>query len=204
VRGLKRLLPFFSYAFHPLFISLYALLYWLLLDFNFLNQREKYLLLIQVSIITIFIPVCFFFMLRSLGRIDSMMARELKERKIPLMIQAILIYLLIRQSVTVNNLPELYFFFFAVLISTLAALVFLFFEVKVSLHMMGMAGLIFFVVGLGFHNKINLVNTAAFLFVITGFVASSRLYMAAHNLRELAYGFFAGMIPQMALWFLWV
>jgi hypothetical protein len=80
----------------------------------------------------------------------------------------------------------------------------LFARVKSSLHMAGMGGLVFFIIGLSFHNAINLVNTVAFLFVMTGFVAASRLQMKAHDNIELVIGFFIGMIPQLLLWVLWL
>ena len=204
MKGLKRILPFFSYVFHPLFIPFYAVVYAVLLRQHYLLPAEVYLLLIQVGIITVLIPISIFFLLRSLGRIDSVMVNDLRQRKVPLAVQGLLIYLLVRQSITLERMPELYFFFLATMLSIAIALIMVFFGKRISLHMMGMAGLIFFVVGIAFHNRINLADTAAFLFVATGFVASSRLYMRAHDYLELALGFFAGMLPQMTLWYFWV
>ncbi len=204
MNGLKRILPFFSYAFHPLFIPLIAVVYAILLDYHFLLPQEKYLLLIQVAIIMVLIPVCFYFLLRSMGRIDSVMAEEVSQRKAPLVAHIVLIYILLRQSITLERLPEIYFFFLGVMFSAMIALLATFRRWRISLHMMGMAGLIFFVIGISFHNRINLADTIAFLFVMTGFVASSRLYMKAHDYLELAIGFFAGMLPQIALWYYWV
>ncbi len=202
--GLKRILPVFSYLFHPLLIPLFAVLYALILDQHFLLPSEKYLLLIQVCIILVLIPICFYFLLRTLGRIDSVMVEDVGQRRAPLVVHVILIYILLRQSVTLERMPELYFFFLGVMFSTMTALLAAFRNWRISLHMMGMAGLIFFVVGISFHNRVNLADTIAFLFVVTGFVASSRLYMKAHDYLELALGFFAGMLPQVALWYYWV
>ena len=202
--GIKRILPIFSYIFHPLFVPLYAVVYAILLDQHFLLPAEKYLLLIQVGIITVLIPICFYFLLRSLGRIDSVMAEDVKQRKAPLLVHIILIYLLLRQSITLERMPELYFFFLGAMFSAMTALLAAFRMWRISLHMMAMAGLIFFVIGIAFHNRLHLADTIAFLFVSTGFVASSRLYMKAHDYLELVLGFFAGMLPQIALWYFWV
>ena len=201
---MKKILPFFSYLFHPLFIPALAVIFFFYLDLNFLVAAEKYLILIQVVIITILIPISFFFLLRSMKKIDTMMAHDLKQRKAPLLMHAILICILIRQSITFEMIPELYYFFLAIMISTLWALIFVLFKVKISLHMMGMAGFLFFVIGLGLHNATNISNVLAFWLVMTGFTASSRLAMHAHNVKELGLGFLAGMAPQIILWYFWL
>ncbi|HEY0091062.1 MAG TPA: hypothetical protein VGB43_01130 [Flavobacterium sp.] len=201
---MKKILPVFSYLFHPLFIPVLALIYFFILDVNILVPAEKYLLLIQVVIVTILIPISFYFLLRSLGKIDSAMAHETRERKAPLLMHALLVYLLLRQSVTFDMVPELYYFFLGVLLSTMAALVLLFFELKVSLHMMGMGGFLFFVIGIGIHNGHNIGNLAAFWLVMAGLTASSRLVLKAHSFRELMFGFFFGILPQVALWHFWL
>jgi hypothetical protein len=201
---LKKILPVFSYLFHPLFIPVLALIYFFILDVNILIPAEKYLLLIQVVIITVLIPISFYFLLRSLGRIDSVMAHDTRERKAPLFMHSLLIYLLLRQSVTFDMVPELYYFFLGVLVSTIAALAFVFFKIKVSLHMMGMGGFLFFVIGLGLHNHLNIANLAAFWLIVSGLTASSRLVLGAHTFRELVYGFFIGLLPQAALWHFWL
>jgi len=201
---LKKILPLFSYFFHPLFIPVLTLVYFFILDENILVPAEKYLLLIQVVIVTILIPISFYFLLRSLGKIDSVMAHETRERKAPLILHAILIYLLLRQSTAFDMIPELYYFFLGVLLSTIAALVLVFLKTKVSLHMMGMGGFLFFIIGLGIHNRLNVVNLAAFWMLITGLTGSSRLAMGAHDTKELMFGFFFGLLPQVALWYFWL
>jgi hypothetical protein len=201
---LKKILPFFSYLFHPLFIPLYAVLYYFLLDESYMVPAEKYLIVIQVIIITILIPISFFFLLRSLGKIDSVMVHDLGQRRAPLIMQAVLIYLLSQQSITLERIPELYFFFLSALITTVLALVCLLAKTKSSLHLSGMGGLLFFVIGLSLHSHVNILSTIAFLVLVTGFVASSRLYMKAHNYKELVIGFVSGMLPQMLLWFFWL
>ena len=201
---MKKILPFFSYLLHPLFIPVLSTLYFFLLDENFLVPAEKYLILIQVVIITILIPISFYFLLRSLGKINSVMAKEINERKAPLFLQMVLLYLLIRNNIVFDSVPELYYFFLCAMMSLFAALVFVFLKVKVSLHMMGMGGFLFFIIGLGIHNETNFTYTIAAWFVITGFVATSRLEMGAHNLKELGVGFLTGMLPQMAMWYFWL
>ena len=199
---MKRVLSVFSYVFHPLFIPLFALLFYLYAADNYLVPAEKLLMIIQVVIITVLIPIAFFFLLRSMGKIESVMAKKLKERQAPLIMQAILIIVIVRQGFMAERLPDLHFFFLAVLLSTILALVFLLCKMQISLHMMGMGGLLFFVIMLSYIQHLNLLTSIAFLFLMTGFVASSRLKMGAHSETELIIGFLCGVIPQVLLPFI--
>ncbi|RZJ35677.1 MAG: hypothetical protein EOO51_04895 [Flavobacterium sp.] len=201
---MKKILPFFSYIFHPLLIPLFACFYYFTYDDSFLASGQKFLVLAQFAIITFLIPVAIYFLLRSIGKIDSVMVEKVSQRKLPLALQAALVYILAHNTVTLEALPELYFFLLSVILSIIISFAFLFLEIKVSLHQMGTAGLLFFLVGLSIHNQVNIINTIAFWLVANGFTATSRLYMKAHTPREIAAGFLAGMLPQVVLWYFWL
>lgn len=132
------------------------------------------------------------------------MLSDVNQRKIPLLLQAALTGVLIWKSITVDRFPELHYYFFAGLITTLIAFVLLFFKIKSSIHMLGMGALTFFVIGLSMHNQINITYTIASLFLFTGLIATSRLYMKAHSLTELVIGYAIGVIPQLLLWRMWL
>ena len=200
----KKIFPFFSYLFHPVFIPIYATLFYLFSNHSYFLNKEKYLVLLEVTTITFIIPVLFFFLLRLTGKINSIMAAELSERKLPLVIQCFLIILLVRKSITLERYPELHFFFLGALMSTLIALILLFFNKKVSLHMMALSALTLFVFGLSIHNHNQNTLLIVFLVLMNGFVASSRLIMKAHTPKELIIGVFLGSIPQIFLLFLWL
>lgn len=201
---MKKILPLFSYLFHPIFIPLFGTTFYLFNTPNYFEFNQKYLILIQVLLITIFIPISFYYLLRTLGKVDSVMVSELSQRKIPLIIQAVLIVTLIQKSITIDRIPELFFFYFGGIISTLLTLIFLFGNVKASIHMIGISSLTAFVIGLSLHNQINFMYYIAFLFLMNGVIASSRLEMKAHTNIELGIGFFVGFIPQITLDFFWL
>jgi hypothetical protein len=150
------------------------------------------------------IPLLFFLLLRATGKISSIMAPLVSERKIPLLIQCFLIILLVRKSITVDRYPELHFFLLGALFSTLIALLLLFVKTKASLHMIGMSALTVFVFGLSLHYQTQNIFAIIFLTVMNGFVASSRLVMKAHTFKELLFGILLGSIPQMLLLYLWL
>jgi len=201
---LKKILPFFSYLFHPIFIPVYAALIYFFLNDSYFTNPEIYFAVFQIVIITILLPVLFFFVLHTAGKVDSVMVPEIEQRKIPLVIQCFLLILLVRKSITLDHFPELYFFFLGGLLSTVLALVLLFFGTKASLHLMTISALTIFVIGLSIHNQTQNINFIAFLALMNGFVASSRLEMKAHTLKELVIGFLLGAFPQLLLMRYWL
>ena len=201
---MKKVLPLFSYVFHPIFIPVYATLFYLFSNNSYFLNQEKYFILLQVLIITVVIPILFFFLLRATGKIGSIMAPLISERKIPLLIQCFLIILLVRQSITVERYPELHFFLLGALFSALFALLLLFVKTKASLHMIGISALTVFVFGLSVHYQSQNIFAITLLTITNGFVASSRLVMKAHTSTELIIGVLLGSIPQMLLLYLWL
>jgi len=201
---LKKILPLFSYLFHPIFIPVYAALYYFFFNDSYYTTPEKYFAVFQIVIITILLPTLFFFLLRTGGQVDSIMISEISQRKIPLVIQCFLTILLVRKSITLGHFPEFHFFFLGGLLSTVLALILLFFRVKASLHMVAISAFTLFVIGLSIHNQTRNINCIAFLVLMNGFVASSRLEMKAHTLKELVIGFLLGIIPQLLLLRFWL
>src|SRR5690606_7695778 len=121
-----------------------------------------------------------------------------------LLVQAILIYILLSNSLNIDQVFELYFFFLGALASTLAALLLSLSKIRASLHMIGISALTVFVIGLSLHNHINAINTIAFLVLLNGVIAASRLKMKAHTVDELIIGFLSGAGPQFVLWYFWL
>lgn len=200
---MKKIIISFSYIFHPIFVSVFgALLYFntIATEFNILQQ---FLILIQIAIITIFIPITFFYILKTMGKIDSVMVSQIKERKIPLIGQAILLFVLFSKSISFQTLPQLHFFFIGGMISAIIAFVLLFFKIKTSLHLLGTSSLLVFEIGLSSYNQSNNLLLIASLLLLNGIVASSRLEMKAHTNSELIIGFLVGLFPQIFVWKFW-
>ncbi len=145
----------------------------------------------------------FFYLLRTFGKVDTIMLSDVSQRKIPLLLQISLTAVLIQKSVTIDRFPELYFFFLAGIISTTIAFFLIFAKIKASIHMIAMSALTFFTIGMSIHYQLNIMYTIASLFLVSGLVASSRLYMKAHTIKELIIGYLTGMIPQIVLFYFW-
>ena len=183
---------------------MYATIYYLILNYSNFGSQEKYFVLSQILIITILLPILFFFLLRYSGRIGSIMLPVISERKLPLLIQCFLLILLVRNSITVERYTALHFFLLGALFSTLIAMLLLFVKTKASLHMIGISALTLFSFALTIHYQTQNVGLIIFLILMNGFVASSRLVMKAHTSKELIIGILLGSIPQILLLFLWL
>jgi hypothetical protein len=204
VKTLKKIIPFFSYVFHPIFIPVYAALFYFFWNDSYFTNPEKYFAIFQIVIITLLLPILFFFLLRTAGQVDSIMISKISQRKIPLVIQSFLTILLVRKSITLDHYPEFHFFFLGGLLSTVLALALLFLSTKASLHAIAISAFTVFVIGLSIHSQTRNINLIAFLVLMNGFVASSRLEMKAHTPKELVIGFLLGIIPQLLLLRFWL
>ncbi|MBF4492170.1 hypothetical protein IRZ83_07710 [Flavobacterium sp. JLP] len=132
------------------------------------------------------------------------MVPETSQRKIPLILQCFLYILLVKRSIIISRYPELHFFFLGALFSTILALICSLFKIKASLHMLAISSFAIFVIGLNVHLQMKNPYWPAFLILMTGVVASSRLEMNAHTAKEIMLGLLIGVLPQVLFLYLWL
>ena len=120
------------------------------------------------------------------------------------MVQTLLLLIVIKMIFNSYQTPEMYYFFVGILFSTIAALLLVILNFKVSLHQMGIAGVTMFIIALSVHFNINYLLEIACLFIVNGWVASSRLQTNSHTIPELLVGFFIGFFPQLIMLNYWL
>lgn len=201
---LKKILPVFSYIFHPIFVSLYGTLFFFLIANSFFYNSQIIVTLVQVTILTLLLPLSMYFLFRSLGVVSSFTEASISERKMPIAVQAILLFILIKFSVSKDTVAELYFFFLGGFLSSVIVLASVILKFKASLHMIGISALTCFIFGLCMYYQLLFINLVAFCIVSIGLVASSRLYMKAHTYPELIAGIIIGAGPQLFLYQYWL
>jgi hypothetical protein len=201
---LKKILPIFSYIFHPLFTPIQACFFFFL--FHIADYKIEHIswFFLQITVITILTPMALYYLLRFTGKVDSIMIANMEQRKIPLIFQSFLFILLLRKTISLEHFPELHFFFLGALFSTLFAVALLYAKIKASLHMLAISALTVFVFGLNIHLQMGNIYIIPFLLLMNGFVASSRLVMQAHTPKELFIGMLLGSLPQLFFLFLWL
>ena len=201
---MKYFLRFAAYLFHPLLMPLIGVILYYYITPRFNDEDLIKSTVFAIAIITLLIPIITFFLLKNLGVVRSIQLPEVRERKIPLMIQCLLLLIIVKLIFDPYESPELYFFFIAILFSTLAALLLGLVHFKASLHQMGVSGLTMFIIALSIYYQVNVLLGIGFFFFANGWVASSRLHSKSHTYSELAVGFFVGVMPQIIVLNFWL
>lgn len=160
--------------------------------------------LFSLTLLTIFLPILLYFVLKTLQKVNTVNLTTSKERIIPLFLNCIIIFFIVQRVLPSNEIIELYFFFIGILLSTLSCLMLALLNFKASIHMIGSAGILLFFIALSIHFNISINGTIAFLFIVLGAIATSRLHLNAHTNIELIIGFFIGLIPQLILVNYWL
>lgn len=186
-----------SLLFHPLFIPIAGTLAYFIITPKYSPLELQSGNVLPIFILTVIIPIISYLILRNIGLVSSIYMPNLRERKYPLYINILLLFLILYKVIPNNYTAELYYFFVGLIAASMAALLLLFFNLKCSLHLMGMGSLLMFLIGLSIHFEINIIIALSILTLLTGLVASSRLYLEAHSRSELFIGFCIGMITQL-------
>lgn len=201
---MDRILRSISFIFHPLIMPLLGVLFYFSKSPRFIPKEVMHAKIISIAILTIILPILVFFLLRTLGKVESIYLKTTNERIYPLALNCGIILIVIMRILSQSQIIELYFFFVGILISTMACLFLAIMKFKASIHMISVSGLFMFFIALSIHFNINIVGTLALMSIITGAVATSRLHIKAHNNKELIMGVFVGLIPQLILVNYWL
>jgi len=160
--------------------------------------------LISVTILTVILPVITFVLLKILGRAKSIHLKSTNERILPLLINIIFSYLVVKHIFTKADYLALYFFFISIIASTILCLIMAIAKIKASIHMLSISGVFMFFIGLSMHYSINITLSIAIVAFVMGAVATSRLHLKAHTNQELVIGCLIGIIPQLVLYKIWL
>ncbi len=193
-----------SYFFHPIFVPLAGTVSYFLITPKYTTLEMRSGNILPVFILTIIIPILSFFILKNLGIVGSVFLQKTEERKYPLMISLILLFMILLKVIPDNYNVELYFFFLGLIAASSTCLLLLYIPFKTSLHMMGMGSILMYLFALSFHFERNIVLAISFMFFASGLVASSRLYLKAHTRTELLIGFLVGAVSQLLTLKFWL
>ncbi|HDZ15232.1 hypothetical protein LCGC14_0928650 [marine sediment metagenome] len=193
-----------SYLFHPLFIPLAGTVAYFTVTPKYSPATLQTHIFLPVLILTVIIPVIAFFILKNIGIVSSALTPSMEERKYPLYIHIILLLIVVYKVIPGQYTFELHYYFIGLIASALTTLLLLFLRVKASMHVMGLGSLFMFLVCLSIHFEINITLAVSVLTLITGLVATSRLYLRAHSKVEVFVGFLVGLLSQLMLVKFWL
>lgn len=194
-----RILKSISVLFHPLIMPLLGVIFYFYKAPRYINEDVVQAKVVSLFILTVLLPILLFFLLRTLGKVNSIYLKTTNERILPLVLNVIITLLILLRVLPSNEFIALYYFFVGILMSTIICLVLAFIKFKASIHMISISGIFMFFIALSFHFNINLNGTIALVSILIGAIATSRLHLNAHTYKELIMGFFVGLIPQLIL-----
>jgi len=197
---MKKLADTISYVFHPVFMLTYLITYFLFTDnyFSFFMSPVKKLFLIgAVLVFSVILPFLNMVLLRKLGYIKSMQAKQSNERLMPYLstitLYVVLIYIL-------HDLAIPYFYKQIILVSVIVIAIdfILNFFTKISAHASGIGG------SLGVIYFYQLISTngdikpICICLLIAGLIGFARLYLHEHTPKQVYAGFLVGLLASVA------
>lgn len=193
-----------SFVFHPIIMPVLGTVFYFSKSPRFLPDEVRNAKLLSLSILTILLPILVYFLLKTLGKTNTIYLKTTKERIIPLFLNSVIILLIILRVVPSTQIIELYFFFIGILISNIVCLILALLKFKASIHMIAISGIFMFAIGLSLHFGKNINGSLAIFAIIIGAIATSRLHLKAHTPIELIFGFFIGLLPQLIILKYWL
>lgn len=191
----------FSYIFHPVLMPTYMTL--LLVYFMQKEQiqmvfasKDVWSWVFNVFINTFFFPVIFILMLKALKFIPSIQLREQKQRIIPLI--GVMVFYFWNNEVFRNI--ETNFLLRVLVLGGFWGIVALFLSnifIKISMHAAGVGGAIaFIIIQLILAPSLQNILILLAVLLVAGIIGTSRLYLKAHNPKELWTGYIVGALVQ--------
>ena len=133
-----RFLHAISYIFHPLLAPIAGTLAYFSVAPTYISLEQQSGNILPIFILTVIIPIIFFFILKNIGVVHSVFAVTTKERSYALFINIALFLMIVLKVIPQNYINELYFFFVGLIAGHVAALLLIFLKFKASIHMLGM------------------------------------------------------------------
>ena len=189
-----------SIILHPIFIPIISFYLSIKLvpnlDFTIANY-QNYILLILV-ICTIMFPVLCMLFLIKFDVISSLEMKEKHERPIPLLLTGgcLILSLKLTEKLLAFTPVLKKELVGAIIIILLASIISKFW--KISLHMLGVGGLIGVLVSLQYLYG-GLSSMIIYFMLIAGIIAMARIYLKAHNHSQIYVGFIVGFIIECVI-----
>lgn len=184
-----------SYLFHPLLIVTWYVLFLLYTNpFSFAGIPTPIVIAV-VFINTFMFPAVSILLMKKLGFVESLGMPDSKQRIIPL-VATIIFYVWAYMAIKKINYPfTVKIFMLGTLASLFATFLINVFS-KISLHMVGIGGALTAMMLLLIISPTDVSYYFLVMIVLTGAVASARLYLGAHTMKQVYTGFLIGMLGQ--------
>lgn len=196
-----RFAQFLSIAFHPLFVPLImvALLFNSHTYVAFMVPDEMKMLIYVIIVVNmIIIPSAIFAYMKRKGMISSFQMEKKEERRLPMVI-ILISYVGTNFMLQGSELDALIHLLILGAAFIVVASFFITLRWKISIHMIGMGGIVGTIIGLIIQYNALLMNWLYLLIFLSGLVAYARLKLRAHTPAQVYAGFTLGVVWMGAL-----
>lgn len=155
------------------------------------NPSQKLLILGFIFLVTFLLPFLAALLLKSLGQIDSLEMYNREERKLPILITAFIYTALFFMIARYNGFDRIRIFLLA---TTIVLIVsgFITSYYKISIHMLGIGGVVGLVAFMSTYSLFNLIPLLVFSVIFSGLVGVARITLKAHTPLQVYSGFAFG------------
>jgi len=190
---------FISTILHPIVLpTLGVFLYFVFVSQSF-EKRLQLIVLGLVFALTYVVPVLLLLFLRNFGFIKDFQVSTIKERRFPVIFMILLLYFLGNTIIQIPTIRNLSILFYGTSLSLTCIYVLFSVKLKSSLHLVSMGNMIGFFLIMTNINSLSMLPIIILLILLSGILASSRLYLKAHTPVELLIGFSLGIVCQFIL-----
>ena len=190
---------FISTILHPIVLpTLGVFIYFLFVSQSF-EKRLQLIVLGLVFTLTYLLPLLMLLLLKKFRFIKDFQVSTIKERRFPIIFMMLLLYFLGNSIIQIPTIRNLGILFFGTSLSLTCIYVLFSLKLKSSLHLVSMGNMIGFFLIMTNINSLSMLPIIILLVLLSGILASSRLYLKAHTPVELLIGFSLGIVCQFIL-----
>jgi hypothetical protein len=188
-----------SYILHPLLMPWMGAVYFFTVTPTQYHPIKISFWLLSIILWSLVVPLILYFILKKLNIVQTIDLKTSKERIWPLLLNSIILGYLSFGVLPESICVELHYLFLGAMITAMAGMVLALLKFKTSIHMMSTGGAFFFMVLVNLHYGYSFSNAFALFIIVMGAMASSRLHLNAHTVKELVAGLVIGVVPQLLL-----
>lgn len=193
---------FISTILHPIVLpTLGVFIYFVFVSQSF-EKRLQLIVLGLVFTLTYLVPLLMLLLLKKFRFIKDFQVSTIKERRFPIIFMMLLLYFLGNSIVQIPTIRNLGILFFGTSLSLTCIYVLFSLKLKSSLHLVSMGNMIGFFLIMTNINSLSMLPIIILLILLSGILASSRMYLKAHTPIELLIGFSLGIICQFIVFIL--
>ena len=184
-----------SSIFHPVFVPLigFLLLYFFSGYALYLSENIFWFSILVIVQFTILIPIGFVYYLFWRQKITSIDLSRQEDRPLPLIINLIsysIAFFIFRYL----NYPHIIVSFLSAIVLASVFAMIVSFSYKISLHMIAWGTLAGTILAFALQINIELHFLISIIFLLTGLIASARLWLNEHNIQQITYAWSSSLI----------